>query len=730
MNLRNLSRTLATLAATCCWAVPAPAQEAAAATDALACTDPALAPAFREVPERDTAPLEMDAATLDARSGAVGIARGNVELRRADQALATEEIRYHPDTRRAVVPGPLRYTDTNLELDAASADYDFVAGRGRFTDVAFTLTGSSANGSAAEARMEGPSRSVLRAIRYTTCPGPRPDWELSAKELELEHDEGFGTARGAKLEFKGVPLLYVPWITFPIDDRRKTGFLYPVIGKASDTGYEAGIPFYWNIAPNQDATITPRWFSDRGTMLETEYRYLTRRQGGQIEANWLPSDDIADRSRHHYTLRHAAAINTRWNGNVYIERVSDDEYFQDFGSSLASTSRQYLHSRASVGGAGRYWTFSALADTFQVIDDSVAPENEPYRRLPRLAFEFERALGDRRLIAGLDSEFVYFDRDFGATGFRTDLFPRLTFNLENAWGFLRPSLGYRYTLYDLTDDTAPVDDTLTRSLPINSVDAGLRFEKMLDGGGRQTLEPRLFYLYVPFEDQQDLPTFDTAPLTFSFSQLFHTNRFTGADRQADANQLTLALTTRNLQGRTGRERWSFAVGQIVYFDDLEVQPGDDPVVKDDLSPLIAEFNWHPLERFSSRLGLEWDWENDRLDVGMAGFEYRALGGNRLAFEYRYRRERVDQFDFRWYWPVNERWNLISRVNYSLADSDLLETQLGVEYESCCWAFRTVYRRYLKNRDGESRDGIYLELRLKGLGTVGRKAPPLFYDLAE
>jgi LPS-assembly protein len=262
---------------------------------------------------------------------------------------------------------------------------------------------------------------------------------------------------------------------------------------------------------------------------------------------------------------------------------------------------------------------------------------------------------------------------------------------------------------------------------IASLDTGLVFDRRTSDGNLQTLEPRLFYLLVPYKQQDELPVFDTGEFTFGFSQLFNTNRFAGADRQSDANQLSLAVTTNHYDGQSGQALWSLSLGQIVYFDRRRVQLGDKPVTEEDLSPFLAEFTWHLWSRFSVVAGLQWDWERSRLDVGTAGFKYNGKRGQRFLFEYRFRRDRVDQFDLRAFWPINERWRVITRLNYSFADKDLLEIQGGFEYESCCWAVRTVLRRYLKNRDGDYRNGIFFELNLKGLASVGTQSQRLFQN---
>jgi len=678
-------------------------------------------------PDRTAAPITILANELEAGANRVGEARGSVELFRADQHMSTERVLYDPATRVITVPGAVEYEDQQVWFRGAEASYSFNEESGRFYRIDYGLTGSSANGSAEAAELIGGHTSILRSPDYTTCPGQSPDWQLAARELELRHDEGMGVARGAMLRFKNVPILYAPWFTFPIDDRRKSGFLYPNLGHNSDSGIEIGVPWYWNIAPNQDAIIEPHYFTNRGLMLYTEYRLLTRRTRGSLELDYMPDDRISHDSRYRYLLRHSARPWERWGTNLVFERVSDSRYFQDFGTNLGQTSLQFLRSSAQVNGVGRFWNLELTADDFQVIDDSVEAVNEPYRRIPRLQYWLDRPVGSRGLYLALDSELVYFHRDAGTTGARIDLQPRLYWEMQRNWGFLKPSAGYRYTAYDLKLVGETGDDTPSTGVPILSLDGGLVFDRRLPDGDLQTLEPRLFYLYVPYEPQSDQPVFDTGEFTFSFSQLFNTNRFAGGDRQTDANQLALAVSTRRFDGPSGRVLWSLSLGQIFYYEPQRVTLGGEPTFDEDRSPFLAEFDWRPFSRVSAAFGLQWDWKGNQVDVGMVGLQYRGERGQRAAFEYRYRRDRVDQFDLRFSWPINAQWRMLSRVNYSFADGDMLEFLGGIEYESCCWALRTVVRRYLKNRDGDYRNAIYLELNLKGLASIGTRGQELFSD---
>lgn len=725
---RLMARTAACILVYCL-NLPSPATAREAGSVAAACPMPSLAPAIRETPDREGAPLEIRARSLDAGRFETGYVSGEVELFRADQYLATEAFRFDPQARTVTVDTPLEYRDAQIYLDAQNAFLDLPRQSGEFNVINYGIVGSTANGSAQSVRFENGTTSRLLGIDFTTCPGETPEWVLHARELELKHDEGVGYARNAYLKLGRVPVLWAPWMTFPIDDRRKSGLLYPRFGNTNDNGLEFAIPWYWNIRPNQDATFTPRYFTDRGYALTSEYRFLTRSLAGTLDLDWLPNDRIRRETRYHYRARATSSINRRWHGEARLERVSDEEYFQDFGGSLASTSRQYLRSHAGIDGAGRYWIFAMLVDDFQVLDDSVTAENEPYTRLPRATFKIDAPLGGSGLIFAMESEAVYFDRDLGVTGARLDAYPALEFSLDRFWGFVRASAGYRYTAYTLDWEGAPGDDTPDRGLPIVSLDTGMYFDRLSADGDTITLEPRLFYLNVPFEEQSNLPDFDTAEFTFGFSQLFHYNRFTGGDRQTDANQLTLAASSRSISAANGREIWNLNIGQIIYFDPPRVTLDETTPTNLDTSPFIAELNWSPVRQLFSRVGLQWDWENSEIDLASLAVGHTSAGGHRVGFEYRFRRDSLDQFDIRYFWPINERWRVFTRVNYSLENSRLLEAIGGLEYESCCWAVRIAARRHLKNRRGDTRDSLYIELRLKGLGSVGREPPPLFYDPA-
>jgi LPS-assembly protein len=695
-------------------------RDAAGGSEPLACVPDTLASPRRQL-ERGAVPLRIDSEHFQALTDQPVRFHDNVRLEQGDQRLETDELIYDRETGRIELPVWLYYSDALIDLSAQSGWVETVDSQARFEGVDYRFAHGHGSGSAGIIELLSPVQARVEDFDFTTCPPEQLDWQLKAREVDLDMERGQGTARHARLEFKGVPILYSPWLSFPLDDQRKSGFLYPRLGYSSTDGFDLSVPWYWNIAPNQDATFEPRWIQKRGFMLGSEYRFLTRSQRGQLNLDVLPGDNRADRDRYFGQFEYQARLAPRWLAVADLRRASDDRYFVDLGSDLSDTAQRFLRSSVGVWGRGRIWSLNVLADAFQVLDENVTPANEPYRRLPRITLQVDQPVG-ADFDLDMHSELVHFHRDEGLTGTRLDVFPRLRYSLMRPGWFVRPALGFRATAYQLdgSDNGSP-----SRTLPIASVDAGMVFERPLGDRRVQTLEPRLFYLYVPYEDQSDLPGFDTRELTFGFSQLFHHNRFSGPDRQGDANQLTAALTSRLLDSADGRSRLDVSIGQIFYFRDLKVQLGSQPAQSRQRSATVAEVNWRPARQLVASAGLQWDSEENETQVAQFGLSYRDQQGRQAAFGYRFRRDRVDQVDFRVRYPVRDNLNLIARVNYSFEENEALELLAGIEYESCCWALRLTGREYILDRESETRTAVFLELHLKGLGSLGRRPYPLF-----
>lgn len=659
--------------------------------------------------------IETESDAINLRDETSAIITGDVRLRHDGVALSADELHYLRDTELVVATGDVSLQNDSMFMRADQVEYQSKSQEADLEQLSYWLRDSDGRGTASSAKLTQTNQAQLYDVLFTTCPPGDQSWALEADQMKLDRETGVGRARGVKLSFKDVPLLYLPYARFPLDDRRQSGLLYPSFGSSNDNGLDFALPWYWNIAPNMDATITPRIITDRGAMLQTEYRYLTEFGSGSLNAEYLADDDIADTHRALVQFQHFSVFSQYSSLVADLNHVSDERYFEDFGDSLTASSRSFLQSTLRYRTGGDYWSAELAADAFETVDPQVSEAAEPYNRLPRAVYDARFPLNSVFDLS-IDAELVAFRRDTGIEGERIDFYPEVSASFYQPGYYVRPAVGMRYTTYDLdrTDSTSP-----DRSTPIASLDAGLVFDRRSADGSLQTLEPRMFYLYVPYEDQSDLPRFDTRELTFGFSQLFRTNRFTGADRQQDANQLTLALTSRFYEP-DGRSRFDVSLGTIVYFRDQRVQLGGQATTVDDsTSPLVFEVNYRPSDFWRTTLSFQYDPEDDEFDQTQIGASYRLPGRAIFNIAYRRRTDLVRQLDASVLWPLNEQWTLIARANYSFLEDTDLETMLGFQYESCCWAVRTFARRYVRNTEGEHRNGIYLELELKGLGSLGR-----------
>ena len=708
--------------------IEAPTWELCPVTDGL--------PLFQPLPEGGTKPVRADLATdvsaerLDVSDQKVTVLNGKVELQRGDQWLGTEQLTYRHEEQTFVTGGPVKYQDSGLRLTAEKAEGDQKADVVRLDKVQYQFNQNVGNGSADSITMTGDLGRMQRGT-YSTCPPGQRQWEFSASRIDVDQEEGMGTARNATLRLGGVPVMWLPYLRFPTDDRRRTGLLAPKLGYDDVNGIEFEQPIYLNLAPNYDATLTPRALGRRGLMLGGEFRYLTPRNVGELDATWLPDDDITGNDRGLASWRHLTSLGPQWHASADLNHVSDEEYFQDFGDSLAATSISTISSRAGLYGRGLGWSVGFWAEDWQIASPALAPGSEPYRRLPTLEGSWNRRFANWFEL-GMRGEATRFEHETRAGGERVDLQPYLRLPFGGAAWFLTPEVAWRYTAYQLDDSLVPPggDDSPSRSLPVMSLDAGAVFERDFqwrDGNYLQTLEPRLYYLNVPYRNQDALPLFDTQPLTFSWPGMFRDNRFGGGDRQADADQVTLALTSRILSAADGRELISASIGRIHYFDPPRVTVPGAPPLSDDGSAWVAEASVDVSRSWSLGLAQQWDPDAERTSLSALRSQWRFGDGGLVNAAYRYRAGLLEQTDISFVVPVGLRWRAIGRWNYSLRDEATLESLAGIEWKSCCVAVRVMGRRYIRDFGGEASTGIYLELELNGVGSIGRDTDRLLHD---
>ena len=615
---------------------------------------------------------------------------------------------------------------------------------------------TEAHGDADRIDFEGENQVRLSNATYTTCAPGNNDWYAKASKLKLDYDREVGEGEDATVYFKDVPILYSPWLSFSLNNERKSGFLAPSFGTDSDNGFEAAIPYYWNIAPNLDATIRPRLMTERGIQLGGEVRYLNTAFGGvyngKVQAEVLPSDNKKeDDTRYGISMQHLQTTPSGFTGTINYTRVSDDTYYTDLSSDIGKTSStQLLQQGLLTYGGGGWWTATANLQQYQTLQpDPKNPVLEQYRMLPQLTLNARRPDLFDRFDASFLGQYTNFTKR-GQTingvqvkdpdGQRTVLYPQLALPFETPGWYITPKIGVNATYYALSDQAAGVAASQDRNLPIFSVDSGMTFERTDKWFGRdytQTLEPRLYYLNVPYKNQDQIPIFDTGLADFNFAQIFSENLYTGWDRISNANQLTAALSSRLIEPTSGAEIFRAMIGQRFYFERNKVglTSASSSTTEDnawDKSDFLAAFSGQVLPRIYADFAWQYtpsDRETQRYSMGA---RYQPEPGKVFSAAYRYNRDPnayVDQVDFSGQWPLTGKLYAVGRLNYSLRDQPselstagsqggrMIEALGGLEYNGGCWVLRGVVQRQSLTQD-DSKTKFFIQLELNGFSRIG------------
>ncbi len=695
----------------------------------------------------DETQISADAADV-SRENKQATFSGNVVVAKDDLLLEADQVTYNNKNDTIDINGSLYYQSPGLLVSGDSATMNMADNTGQINNAQYRLPNRRAQGRASKVKIQSRNQSSYDNITYSTCRPGQEDWVLEAGKLEIDQETGVGVAHDAVFRFKGIPFFYLPYASFPIDDRRKSGFLVPSFGTSENTGADLSIPYYVNIAPDMDATIIPRVMSKRGMMIGGEFRYLTKDYYAETKAEILPND--RERNSNENSTRGAFSyyshgkLSQRLTLNTDINYASDEDYLEDLGDSLAVSSSRYLQRRGDLRYQGGNWSLLTRLQYYQTMDETIAREDRPYARLPQVRFSYEKPDQIGGLTTHLDAEYVYFDKDDSVRGHRFDINPAISLPMRNSWGYITPKLGVRYTSYDLTDQFAGLSDSPDRTTGTFSLDSGLFFEKIGEEY-THTLEPRMFYLYTSKENQDDIPIFDSGVYDFSFYNMFRENRFSGSDRVGDANQLALALTSRTYDNATGIESFRFSLGEVFYFQDREVQL-DDPYhtpsattlssSNDSSSATVGQLAWQISNNWSTQADLEWDHNRDSNKTAQSAFHIRYDDQKKtlLNLGYRYARDYendgvlFEQTDMSFRLPVTSHMNAVGRWNYSLLYDTTMESFAGIEYSNnCCWALSFIGRHYIKDIDQDANTAFYIQLELKGLTSVGDKVGEFLED---
>ena len=683
-------------------------------------------------------PLIAEADRVVSEDGVV-VLEGNTTLEYQGRVVSADNAEYNTETGEVAINGALRFLGQGILLESSNAflDMDDNVFRTGQSDYEIDFNGRRASGSALGMSQEADGTFLLEGATYSSCPPGDKSWFVRADSIVLDPETGIGTARDLRLVFKGVPIIALPVFSFPITDKRKTGLLAPIVARGESTGLELHLPWYWNIRPNLDATFTPRFTSRRGVQLQSEFRYLNNQGGWILDHEYLIDRAEDDETRHFTRVRHSGRFGPYGTTTIDAARVSDSDYLDDLGGTFRLASITHLEQKAELFYERDNVTALARIQAYQTVDDTIAPEDRPHRRLPQLKASIKSPRTLLNLSGEIDGEFVFFDRSDSVTGLRIDVQPRLSLPIERDAWFLNTTASQRFTYYVLNNSGEELESSPSRTISTFAVDGGLFFERIFDDEGSvQTLEPRVYYLRVPFQDQNNLPVFDSSAFDFNISQLFRENRFSGADRVADANQLSVALTTRYLDGDDGSERLRASIGQIRFFDDRRIALPDsiDPstglatddsgefIDSRDSSDIVSELTATIDRDWFVKGGIQWNPDIERTVRGSLLLSYRPDDERIINIAHRVvnsRPEVTEQIDFSAVWPISDTIKLAGRWNYSLDADTSIETLLGIEYDSCCWAVRFAARRFIAD-DGDDHDtNLYLQLVLKGLAPVGQ-----------
>ncbi len=679
--------------------------------------DPRIDELLRADPDDPQIHVTSDTGEL-GRAGDAELS-GNVQIRMGQRLLTADQASINSEQRSVELNGNVEFLDPQMRVRGEGGSFR-EGGVGAFEGAEFELLDQSVRGAARNARVTQSGRIDLEGVHYTACPPGNEDWSLNAGAIEIDQKSLIGTGRDVRVEFLGVPVFYTPWISFPVGDQRKSGLLFPTIGSGSRTGTQIAVPYYWNLAENYDATLTTRWYSSRGVRLDPELRFLSEHSRSQLNVEYLVHDQETGESRGVVDWRHVTRLAPRTRLLIDATNVSDNDYFEDFGVGFEGTSVQFVNRYIELRHDMDAWSFNARAQGYQVIDDTLAVEDEPYRIVPQVT-----ALGRWRDFAGdlsgsVFAEATNFQRDLGPQGVRLDAEPALEWRVDGNGAFFAAGAGYRYTQY-LLDDVAPgADDSPDRALSSASLDAGFTLERASGSKGNrvQTLEPRMLYLYVPYDNQDDLPVFDTGIPDLNLVQLFRTNRYVGPDRIGDANQMSVGVTTRLLDSSRGRQFLSATLGQAYYFQDPRVTLPGEPVRDRSTSDVVAEVEVNAFKNWNARFAYQWNPDETQTERSETFVQYNPSPGRVVNAGYRFRRDLLEQVDVSGAWPITSQWRGFARWVYSLQEEKTLDQFLGVEYSSCCWAVRLITRRFVSSRSGDAETSIGLQLELKGLSSVG------------
>lgn len=673
--------------------------------------------------------------------------QGGAEIRRGSTRVLGETIVFDQKTEQLEADGKVQISRDGTIFSGPSLKLNLATSEGVFLSPNYELLTNGGRGSADRVDFEGPGRVTLRGATYSACDCEEPDWFLKAESLTLNRDQRVGEARNTSLHFKGYKLLTMPVFWFPLTNDRQSGFLTPSLALTTRTGAEVVVPYYWNIAPNRDMTLYPRFMSRRGIQLGGDFRYLENNYDGSLRAEYNPDDRFTNSDRFQWSLQHRIKRLGKWEGGVNLNGISDDNYFVDYGRSIVATSERNLPREVWLTRNINNWNVLLKATQFRSILD--ARDAPPYQRTPQLRLSNLTRRGGMDLSTVVDA--TYFTRRLGehTEGLRVVVNPSASYPIITPGWFFVPKVSLHASAYRLRTNPG-FNRNINRVVPTLSLDTGLIFERQTRFLGRQvtqTLEPRLYYSLTPYRDQSDIPVFDTGVSEFGFAQLFSPNTFVGDDRIADINQVTAALQSRVISPLDGAEQLRFAIAQRLYFNQRVVTIPGLQTRTDRRSDILLAASGNLGRGISFDSGIQFSLGDSKVPRFNLSWRYWPEEGKIFNLGVRFRRDELGQIDTSFQWPIGRNWTALGRINYSWIDQKIndagqleptrpgvIESVLGFQYSSCCWASRFVVQRFATAANTRT-TAFFIQLELNGLARIGtdpftilRRNIPGFRDL--
>ncbi len=672
-----------------------------------------------ERPDAQEQPIFAAADRMEGATERSTAMHGNVEIRQGSESLKADDVLYRQDRNEVLATGNVHLYRNGDRFDGPELLLKMDTGEGYFLAPHYKLFSNNGQGQAQRIDFLGQNRMKMTDALYSTCPPEQKDWHVTATRLETDQETQEGVAHNAVLYFKSVPILWAPRFSFPLNDQRKSGFLSPSFGATTKGGAEVTTPYYWNIAPNHDMTLYPRFISRRGMRLGTEFRYLDTRYSGQVKYEFLPNDRLAHRDRSTYAIKHNGVLPGNVTLTLDLNHASDDQYFRDFSHTIADSSQLFLPNTVQLAYGASWWNATLRSTRYQTLQDPLAPVTEPYNRSPQLTW-----VAGKQDIYGFDlganTDYTRFSHSTLVQGDRFVAAPSVSLPWLTPGFYIKPKVTWHYTHYDLSNVAPGAQTSFTRTVPIFSLDTGMVLEREVQWFGataQQTLEPRLFYLKVPYRDQDALPNFDSGLSDFNFAQIFSENIYAGSDRIADAHQVTAALISRVLDGETGTQMVRVAAGQRFSFEDPRVfLPGQSQTTTRRSDFLLAATGQiGPALLLDT--GLQYNPAEREVQKSSVSLRYQPGKQKVVSATYRYTKGLLEQFDISGQWPLNREWSAVARFNYSMRESRLIESVIGLERDSCCWILRLAVQRFAVGAQNVN-TAFFIQLEFKGMGGVG------------